>query len=258
MKVADFEVEMNTRGWVVLPDMVSPQHVSRMLDDIETAYITCREIQTRNGIAAETTNTVHHLPVLSDGFIQFLDDLVIHPYLEAYFGGPYILNSFGGALNNQGAVSYANRIHRDVRSYTREIRLMVNTLVMLDDFTVEKGATRMLSGSHLTPEKPEQADFEANAESAIGKAGSILIFDSNVWHAAGESTSTEPRRSVTPLFTRPFLKQQFDYPRALGYDYGETISESLRQILGYNSRVPATLDEWYQPPQKRMYRPGQG
>jgi hypothetical protein len=29
-------------------------------------------------------------------------------------------------------------------------------------------------------------------------------------------------------------------------------------VLGYNARVPATLDEWYQPPERRMYRSDQG
>jgi hypothetical protein len=38
----------------------------------------------------------------------------------------------------------------------------------------------------------------------------------------------------------------------------DSLSELQRQVLGYYSRIPATLEEWYQPPQRRMYRPGQG
>jgi hypothetical protein len=34
--------------------------------------------------------------------------------------------------------------------------------------------------------------------------------------------------------------------------------ERLRQVLGYNSRVPSNYDEWYQPAERRMYKPGQG
>ena len=59
-------------------------------------------------------------------------------------------------------------------------------------------------------------------------------------------------------WTRPYLKQQFDYPRYLGYGYGEGLSEKVRQALGYNARVPATLEEWYRPTDQRMYRVGQG
>lgn len=84
------------------------------------------------------------------------------------------------------------------------------------------------------------------------------MFNSNVWHAGGSNTTEHLRRSVTPMFSKPFMKQQFDYPRALGYDRGPAFSEQLRQVIGYNARVPATLDEWYQPPAKRMYHSNQG
>jgi len=54
------------------------------------------------------------------------------------------------------------------------------------------------------------------------------------------------------------MKQQLDYPRALGYARCEALSPALRQVLGYNARVPASLDEWYQPPDKRLYKREQG
>ena len=63
---------------------------------------------------------------------------------------------------------------------------------------------------------------------------------------------------ITPMFCRPFIKPQFDYPRALGYDRAPEFSEFLRQLIGYNARIPSTLGEWYKPPQERMYRNDQG
>jgi len=36
------------------------------------------------------------------------------------------------------------------------------------------------------------------------------------------------------------------------------LPEPLRQVLGYHARTPASLEEWYQPPEGRFYRPGQG
>jgi ectoine hydroxylase-related dioxygenase (phytanoyl-CoA dioxygenase family) len=136
--------------------------------------------------------------------------------------------------------------------------MMINMLVMVDDFTLENGATYLLSGSHLKDEKPSERNFYDRAERAIGKAGSILMFDSLLWHAAGINRTSAERRALTLAFTRPFQKQQMDYPRVLGYKAMDSFDEDLKQILGYNSRVPTSLDEWYQPPAKRFYRPGQG
>jgi hypothetical protein len=59
------------------------------------------------------------------------------------------------------------------------------------------------------------------------------------------------------MYTKPFYKPQFDYCRALGHE-AMAWSDELRQIIGYNARVPETLDEWYRPREQRMYRADQG
>jgi ectoine hydroxylase-related dioxygenase (phytanoyl-CoA dioxygenase family) len=129
---------------------------------------------------------------------------------------------------------------------------------MLDDFTLDNGATYLLSGSHLKKDKPGDEEFFLQAHRAVGKSGSIVLWDSNIWHAAGENKTDAPRRSLSLIYSKPFMKQQFDYPRAVGYEDLDSLSDNFKQIVGYNARVPATLDEWYQPPEKRFYKKDQG
>jgi ectoine hydroxylase-related dioxygenase (phytanoyl-CoA dioxygenase family) len=258
LSVEAFTAAMEAKGWVVFPEIIGPDLVERMRADIVACWDVCRTIQERNGVAADADLTVHHLVGQADSFLDLVERMaVLAKHFEAYFGGKYILNSLGGAVNTRGHVSYAQRVHRDIRSFSGDMPLLLNTLVMLDAFTPENGATHMGSGSHKRAEKPTDEAFYARAEQALGPAGSVLVFNSNLWHAGGENRTDRARRSVTPMFCRPFMKQQFDYPRALGYER-PGLSEYARQVLGYNSRVPATLDEWYQPPDRRMYRPGQG
>jgi hypothetical protein len=254
-----FCAAMATRGWLVIDRFVDDDLVHRMRADLDLAYATCRRLQVANGIALDTEGTLHHLVGQGESFLEFIDWLgPIVPHLETHFGGRFILNSFGGNILRASA-SYASAIHRDVRTYSRDLPLLLNTLLMLDDFTVHNGATMMMTGSHRDcPDRPSDEAFAARAEAATGRAGSLLVFDSNLWHAAGANTTADVRRSVTPMFSRPLVKPQFDHPRALGYERMDTLSELQRQVLGYYSRIPATLEEWYQPPQRRMYRPGQG
>ncbi len=258
MPMEEFDGLMENRGWVIFESAISEDLVDRMIQDIHKAYDICRAIQLKNGIGAKTEYTVHHLIGIADSFLEYLDVMPIRPYIERYFRGNYILNSFGGAINSAYSRSYAHEIHRDIRSYSGSLPLLLNTLVMFDDFTEQNGATFLMPGAHKLAEKPSKDDFYKTAQRALGPKGSILFFDSNLWHAGGDNNTDKPRRSVTPMFCRPFVKPQFDYPRALGYDQGDTFSPYLRQVLGYNSRIPATLDEWYQPPEKRMYKSDQG
>ncbi len=258
MSLEEFDALMISRGWVIFEEAIKQDLLDRMIDDIQTAYHICREIQLKNGIGVNTEFTVHHLIGIGESFMDYLEVMPIKPYIERYFGGQYILNSFGGAINSAHSRSYAHEIHRDIRSYSGGLPLLLNTLVMFDEFTEQNGATFLMPGAHNLENKPTKEEFYATAQRALGPPGSILMFNSNLWHAGGDNDTNKPRRSVTPMFCRPFVKQQFDYPRALGYGKGEDFSPFLRQVLGYNARTPATLDEWYQPPEKRMYRSGQG
>jgi Phytanoyl-CoA dioxygenase (PhyH) len=245
-------------GWTLLPAIVPGEFVGRLVDELERVYHDQRALQLRNGVGDGADGTVHHLPCAGGAFIEFLERGYGLRELDGFFSAPYILNTYGGVLNLPTGPSYVARVHRDQRTFSGNVRLMAQLLVMLDDFTDANGATYLLSGSHRLAERPPDDQFFRTAIRATGSAGSIVVFDSNLWHAAGVNTTTSPRRALTLAFTRPFMKQQFDYPRALGYDRVESFSPRLRQLLGYNARVPASLDEWYQPPERRMYRRDQG
>ena len=125
-------------------------------------------------------------------------------------------------------------------------------------FTPENGATYLLSGSHLRKEKPTDEEFFSQADRITGRSGSIFFWDSNIWHAAGLNKTDLPRRSLSLLYSQPFMKQQFDYPRSVGYENADLLPEAFKQIVGFNARVPASLEEWYQPPETRFYKKDQG
>ena len=245
-------------GWALVEAAVPADLLARLRRDLEDAYVAQRGIQVRNGVGEGTDGTVHHLPIAGESFLDFLDRRFCGDLLGAFFGGPYILNTFGGVLNKPDDLSYVGRVHRDLRSFSGDVPLMAQLLVMLDDFTEENGATYLLPGSHRMAQPPRDEDFYRDAVRAVAQAGSIVVFNSNLWHAAGPNRSRGPRRGLTLAFTRPFMKQQMDYPRALGYERAASLSPELRQVLGYNARVPTSLDEWYQPPDRRLYQKNQG
>ena len=125
---------------------------------------------------------------------------------------------------------------------------------MVDDFTIENGGTYLLANSHLEERKPTDEEFFSQATQATGKRGDILIFNANVWHSSAPNTTQNDRRAIPFTISKSFMKQLLDYPRALGYGKIDSFSYEMQQFLGYHSRVPASLDEWYQPEEKRFYK----
>lgn len=259
MTIDTFLTGIRERGWIHFPQCLEPAFVEALRDGMDLAYNTCKSIQVKNGVDVNTDGTVHHLLGQAPVFLQFIGRLELHQYMRAFFNAPYILNSFGGVINLPHKASYVCNIHRDIRTFYN-IPMMINMLVMLDDFTLENGATWFLTGSNQRDEKPEENYFYEQADRAVGKAGDIILFDSLVWHAAGKNTTEKVRRALTLTFSRPFMKQQLDYPRLIGYDRYDTgeFAEDVSQVIGFNARVPSNLHEWYQPPAKRYYKPGQG
>lgn len=252
---------LRTDGWVVVPGVFDDNLVDRLSPALDQAYRICREIQVKNGVASDATDTAHHLIAIDDIFLEPLEALSQTPVwdiIARYFGGPFILNAYAGCRNSPGNAVYLNRVHRDIRTFSGALPLMLNTLIMLDDFTEQNGATFLCTGSHYAAEKPADAEFYARSARAIGRRGSMLLFNSNLWHAAGNNSTQGSRRAVTPMFTKPFFKQQADYPRIVGLDRQEALSPRLQQLIGYFARVPMSLDEWYQPPERRTYRGDQG
>lgn len=249
---------MASTGWFLFEDVVDAALVKELIVDLEHSYEIRRPIQIKNGVDVNTEGTAHHLLADGKSFLEFLNRAYLDEYLKTFFGGNYILNAFGGNLNRPSQLTYASNVHRDVRTYTREIKFLMNIIVMLDDFTLDNGATYLLGGSHLKKEKPGDEEFFSRADRAVGKSGSIVFWDSNIWHAAGENKTDLPRRSLSLIYSKPFMKQQFDYPRSVGYENAAGYSEEFRQIVGFNARVPASLEEWYQPPEQRFYKRDQG
>ena len=253
-----FDWALDEFGWIVYENAIEPSFLQEILDSLVVAYATRRKIQLANGIGNSMNGTLHHL-VDKDLFtLKFLKNEYCAAQIKHFLKGNYILNSLGAVINTNDAGRYVQNVHRDIRSFTGDYKLMIQLMVILDDFTLDNGATHFLSGSHKNEDKPNDDFFFENADRAVVKKGSIIAFDSNLWHATGKNYTEKPRRTLTMAFTRPFFKPQLDYPRFLGYEFGNQLDNDLRQVLGYKSRIPMDLNEYYQPVEQRMYQPDQG
>jgi ectoine hydroxylase-related dioxygenase (phytanoyl-CoA dioxygenase family) len=150
------------------------------------------------------------------------------------------------------------RFHQDFPRVFGGGLLSVNALFAIDAFTEENGATLVAPGTHQTLPAPDPAGLAATAVPVLCPAGSMVVFDSTLWHAAGPNRSGGDRLAVNHQFTRSWIKQQIDYVRALGDATVLAQPPRTQQLLGWYTRVVTSLDEYYRPEAERLYRRGQG
>ncbi len=96
-------------------------------------------------------------------------------------------------------------LHSDWSAPTPDKFFVVNTIWSLDDFTVSNGATRIVPGSHLSYERVSkqmaQPSFHHTKEVFVTMpAGSVLIFNSHIWHSGTMNQSKTGRRAILCMF----------------------------------------------------------
>jgi ectoine hydroxylase-related dioxygenase (phytanoyl-CoA dioxygenase family) len=153
---------------------------------------------------------------------------------------------------------FQNRYHMDFPRVLHGYLASVNVFFAVDAFTAANGGTIAVPGTHQRMAAPPAAELDAGAVAVECPAGSMLVFDSTLWHAAGANVSGKDRLAINHQFTRSWIKQQIDYVRALGDATVLRQPARTQQVLGWYTRVVTSLDDFYQPEDKRLYRRGQG
>jgi ectoine hydroxylase-related dioxygenase (phytanoyl-CoA dioxygenase family) len=159
---------------------------------------------------------------------------------------------------DQTPTIFQNSFHQDFPRVLNGYITSVNVMFAIDEFSAKNGATLAVPGTHQRTTTPDQAYLNENAVPIECAAGSMVVFDSTLWHAAGANTSGKDRLAINHQFTRSYIKQQIDYVRAVGDASVQAQKPRTQQLLGWYTRVVTSLDEYYRPEQERLYRRGQG
>jgi len=111
-----------------------------------------------------------------------------------------------------------------------------NSIWLLDDFTPDNGATRLVPGSHNSGKMPadvmaDVSDAHPDQIQALGKAGSVVIFNSHTWHGGLKNNSDKPRRALHSYFCQRDVPQQQDQRKYLSPETLTRLSPQARIIL---------------------------
>ncbi|MBA3842026.1 MAG: phytanoyl-CoA dioxygenase family protein [Actinobacteria bacterium] len=200
---------------------------------------------------------VHNLMVRNSVFARFLENAVLHSYLSPLLGDTCILYAYTSSSMPPAGANFSSRVHVDSPRVIPGYWTNVGVMVALDDFTSENGATRFLPGSFERVAAPSREEF-AQSEEVFPTAGDAVVFNARTWHMGGRNTTGVARHAVTLNVCRSYMRQRFDYPRLVGGETLDHVGEVGRRFLGFNVRMPSTLEEYYLPDAERLYKAGQG
>lgn len=262
-RLSEALTDFDKKGYISIPEVLNARQIQNMTVELEAAIDEdLHKIERgEKGVGSADSWMVHNFFLRGPNLLCILDNPTIHSYLSEILSPTCVIYACQSSSMPPNATNYSCRIHVDSPRFIPGYVSNVGVMVALNDFTLENGATYFLPGSHLSPDMPEETAFFSKAERAICKAGDGILFNARTWHCGGVNKTSSPRHSLTINVCRSFMKQRFDFPRMLDRDYPhitQSLSELGKRFLGYNVRMPTSLEEFYLPLSERLYKPGQG
>jgi ectoine hydroxylase-related dioxygenase (phytanoyl-CoA dioxygenase family) len=111
-----------------------------------------------------------------------------------------------------------------------------NSIWLLDDFTEDNGATRVVPGSHrltvsVRDAMPDTYAPHPDEVKLVAPAGTVVVFNSHLWHGGTRNRTGSQRRAMHSYFTRRANGQQLDQKKYLRPETFARLSPAARFIL---------------------------
>lgn len=107
----------------------------------------------------------------------------------------------------------------------------------IEAFTPDNAATHYIPKSHLRYKKPKDRNAELEHETLRAPAGSLVFFDSAMWHKVGTPTPVS-RWSVFNMYGPWFMKPYFRFRDNYTEEQAQKLPSSIRKILHFTSTPP--------------------
>lgn len=220
-------------GAVILKDLLSPNRVRSVLDEVQP-YIDATEEGQDDFTGFRTTRT-GALVARSPGCRGLILNESVLAAARAFLA-PYCarIQLHLGQIIRVKPGETRQEIHRDRwawGTYLKDIEPQFNTIWAFSEFRPENGATRVVPGSTAWPDRrrPKSAEI-AVAEMSPGSA---LLYTGSVFHGAGANESSQDRVGMNLTYSLAWLRQEENQFLSCPPDIAKGLEPAMQDLLGY-------------------------
>jgi hypothetical protein len=228
--------QLDDQGWVVLPGYMSRELLSELRDRIDELFAAEGD---RAGSEFKQEPGARRLANLVNKGAVF-ERIILAPEVLEFTGhvlGPRFKLSSLNARSPDPHNDCVQPLHADAGAVADDAGYWVaNSVWMLDDFTADNGALRVVPGSHRWRKLPQQALADPAAphpseQLVTGVAGAVVVMNAHLWHGATANRTAGARRAVHAFYTRWDKPQQQYQKRLLSAEVQSRLAPEARQIL---------------------------
>ncbi len=236
-------------GGVIIRDFLSPDLLRRLQAELRTfvddaAPGSKEQSEGWKLFHGPRTKRFCGLAAKSSAFVELMLDNRLKAYADHFLlprCGSYWLNT--GQMMVIGPGEPAQLLHRDSANWPHfpwpAPEVTVSCMFALSDFDAETGATQVAPGSHKWSD-PDRAPTAAEITQAVMPAGSVLLYNGNVIHAAGENrTKDRWRWGMHISWVLGWLRPEECHYLAVPIEIARKLPARAQQMLGYHSYHPS-------------------
>lgn len=254
-QIAEVVEAMNINGFAVAKGVVNLNTIQTISERLDSIY---EKDHARFGkdflFEINELETVRNVMEYDDVFADLLNECdFMDAAMEALLHKYAIIHNYNliRLFPDVKTKMLGHQWHRDIFYFGPGIRTSVNVMIPLQKTTVENGATEVIPGTHLHKDLPSEEFIKNNRVAAELEPGDILFCDAATYHSAGTNKTENPRTIIVLKYTLSFFTQQYDFCRILDM---EKYSERIKNRLGYNVRVPDSLERFRVRTEQRIYK----
>lgn len=244
-KIDEIQEELQINGYTVLENILDQTELEEVRLRLDAVYEKqVNDFGLENLEKIKEKNTVRSPLVYDDYFLKIAITPKILEIIESILGNYYILHLQNGIINKPDEMHHQTLWHRDLpyQNFVISKPLAIGALFCIDDFTETSGGTFVLPHSHRIEKIPSNEYIVKYEKQLSAKAGSVIVFDSMLFHRAGYNSANFTRRAINNIYSVPILKQQINLVKALNGKFSN--DPLLSKFLGYSSNTPDTDLDW--------------
>jgi ectoine hydroxylase-related dioxygenase (phytanoyl-CoA dioxygenase family) len=221
-------------GYTVIDGAASPALVAGLKQAIERIEREHHLTTAKTSFEGFKTLRINNLLTYDELFWDVPLHENVLPVVEAVLDRECLLSSFCSLVLGPG--QEAQPIHEDTQLIPLprpHLPITLNAIWALSDFTADNGATRIVPASHKLDHSPEYGR-EYDAVTATMSAGSVMLFDSALWHGGGANTSNARRFAFSCAFCWGWMRQQENLQLGIPRETARRFPRRLQELCGYS------------------------
>jgi len=148
---------------------------------------------------------------------------------------PYYLNNISARCPTKG--NKGQIIHLDSNLPGVNYNIITNVIWYFDDVNKKNGTTMLVPGSHRYLKYANKKNIK-NLKYINAKKGSVLVFNSNLWHGGSEKINSESRWALVLGYARWFIKPSFDFMKNTPRKIYSKLTKIDKSLLGFDLVPP--------------------